>query len=77
MGLRKLAKDANSRDEHCPAVYADEDNPLAMLAQGKLLEADTIANLENHAADETAVRIPAETMVRAVEQYLAIYGRPA
>ncbi len=47
-----------------------------MVAQGKKLDADTTANLEDHAADETAVLIPTETVVRAVGKHLAEYGWP-
>jgi hypothetical protein len=42
-----------------------------MVVQGKYLDDDTAAELHDVLDDETAVRIPAETMVRAVEKYLA------
>jgi hypothetical protein len=42
-----------------------------MVVQGKLLDADTTAQLDDVLDDETAVRIPAETVVLAVEKYLA------
>ncbi len=76
MKLRKLAKDAASPDGDCAAVYVATDDPSVMVAQGKILDADTTANLEDHAADETAVRIPTETVVRAVGRHLAEYGWP-
>jgi hypothetical protein len=42
-----------------------------MVVQGKLLDPHTAGELDDVLSDETAVRIPAETMVRAVEAYLA------
>jgi hypothetical protein len=71
MKLRKLAKDAGSRIGECPAVYVAEDDPAVMVVQGKLLDADTTTELRDMLADETAVRIPAETVLRAAERYLA------
>jgi hypothetical protein len=71
MKLRKLAKDPSSNQGACPAVYVAEDDPAVMVVQGKLLDAGTTAELDDVLADETAVRIPAETLVRAVEKYLA------
>lgn len=71
MKLRKLAKDGGSEVDRCPAVYVAEDDPAVMVVQGKLLDADTTAELEDPLPDETAVRIPAETVLRAVEKYLA------
>jgi hypothetical protein len=71
MKLRKLAKDPDSNQGACPAVYVAEDNRAVMVVQGQLLDAETTAELDDVLVDETAVRIPAETMVRAVEQYLA------
>ena len=71
MKLRKLAKDPSSNQGDCPSVYVAEDDPTVMVVQGKFLDADTTAELDDVLDDETAVRIPAETMVRAVEKYLA------
>lgn len=71
MKLRKLAKDPDSQVGRCPAVYVAEDDPAVMVVQGKLLDSGTTAELQDMLGDETAVRIPAETMVRAVERYLA------
>lgn len=71
MKLRKLAKDPNSNQGACPAVYVAEDDPAVMVVQGKYLDAETTAELDDALGDETAVRIPAETLVRAVEKYLA------
>jgi hypothetical protein len=71
MKLRQLAKDSGSNTGKCPAVYVADDDPAVMVVQGKHLDAATTAELHDMLADETAVRIPAETMVRAVEKYLA------
>jgi hypothetical protein len=77
MKLRKLAKDPSSNKGACPAVYVASDDPAVMVVQGKLLDPDTMDELDDVLADETAVRIPAETMVRAVEKYLAERAQPA
>jgi hypothetical protein len=71
MKLRKLAKDPNSNQGACPAVYVAADDPAVMVVQGKLLDDHTSGELDDVLSDETAVRIPAETMGRAVEAYLA------
>jgi hypothetical protein len=75
MKITRLAKDGESGDHGCPAVYVADDDPAVMVVQGKFLDDDTTANLLDPAADETAVRIPAETMVRAVQAYLAAHGQ--
>src|SRR3954453_4562103 len=75
MKLRKLAKDPNSNQGACPAVYIAEDDPTVMVVQGKLLDADTTAELDDVLDDETAVRIPTETLMLAVEKYLAEHPR--
>lgn len=74
MKLRMLAKDPDSGFGGCPAVYAAPDDPAVMVVQGKVLDADTTSQLHDLLTDETAVRIPAETVVRAVESYLAERG---
>jgi hypothetical protein len=76
MKITRLAKDGSSGEHGCPAVYVADDDAAVMVVQGKLLDDSTTANLLDQAGDETAVRIPAETMVRAVEAYLARHGRP-
>lgn len=76
MKLRKLAKAGDSKTGGCPAVYVAQEDAATMVVQGKLLDGDTIAELHEPLPDETAVRIPAETMVRAVERYLAEHERP-
>lgn len=69
MKLRKLAKDPNSNQGACPAVYVAEDDPAVMVVQGKHLDAETTTELDEVLHDETAVRIPTEVLLRAVEQY--------
>lgn len=77
MALRRLCKSAGSTEDHeCPAVYEAEDQSL-MIAQGKILDPSTMAGLQDLAGDETAVAIPAETVLRAAGLYLAERGRPA
>jgi hypothetical protein len=71
MKLRKLAKDPRSNTGECPSVYVAEDDPAVMVVQGKRLDADTAGELRDVLADETAVRISTETIVGAVEKYLA------
>lgn len=77
MRLRRLCKDGNSTDEdECPAIYLAED-PAVMVAQGKLLDAPTMADLQNLAPDEIAAALPTETVLRAAALFLAEQGRPA
>jgi len=71
MKLRKLAKDPGSQVDHCPAVYVAEDDPTVMGRAGEAARPGHDAELHHPLPDETAVRIPADTMVRAVERYLA------
>jgi len=75
MKLRKLAKDPSSASGSCPAVYVAQDDPAVMVVQGKLLDPDTTAELHDVLLDETAVRIPAQIMVDAVQKYLAEHQR--
>ena len=75
MKLRQLAKDGKSNTGKCPAVYVADDDPAVMVVQGKRLDPHTTAELHDILADETAVRIPAETVVRAIEKYLAEHPR--
>jgi hypothetical protein len=77
MKLRKLAKDPGSNTGECPSVYVAEDDPTVMVVQGKHLDAATRAELQDMLDDETAVRISAETVLLAVEKYLAERQRPA
>jgi hypothetical protein len=75
MRLRKLAKDPGSGTGDCPAVYIAADDPTVMVVQGKYLDAETAAQLHDPLSDETAVRISTETVLRAVETYLAERGQ--
>lgn len=77
MALRRLCKAANSfPDDKCPAVYVEEDDLSSMVGQGKKLSAESRAELRDLAAEEDAVRIPTETILRAVGLFLAERGRP-
>jgi hypothetical protein len=76
MKITRLAKDGESGEHGCPAVYVADDDPTVMVVQGTYLDADTRGNLVDRAGDETAVAIPAETVVRAVHSYLAEHGQP-
>lgn len=72
MRLRRLVKDAESTASgRCPAVYVAEDDSAVMVVQGKLLDGHTTAQLLERSCDETAVRIPTETVIRAARQWLA------
>jgi hypothetical protein len=71
MKLRKLAKDPKSNTGECPSVYVAEDDPAVLVVQGKRLDDATAAELHDVLTDETAVRISAETVVLAIETYLA------
>lgn len=66
MAPARLCKAASSfGEDHCPAVYTTDD-PGWLIAQGKILSIDDLTALLDHAADETAVRVPTETVVRAI-----------
>ncbi len=77
MALRRLCKASDSMGaDNCPAVYV-EDEPQWLIAQGKALDDVLTGQLLDLAADETAVRVPTETIVRAVAMLLAERGEPA
>jgi len=76
MKLRKLAKDGNSASGDCPAIYVAEDDAAVMVAQGKILDEHTSGELADRATDETGVRVPTETVLRAAGRLLAEHGRP-
>lgn len=61
-------------NDECPAVYVSDD-PAAMIVQGKVLDAATLGVLLDLADDESAVKVPAETVLRAVGIFLADQGR--
>jgi hypothetical protein len=71
MALRRLAKDATSGNGGCPAVYTDDADLASMVAQGHPADAATAAELIEVSPGETAVRVPAETVIRAARAYLA------
>ena len=76
MKLRKLAKGGNSPTGDCPALYVVEDDAAVMVDQGKVLDAHTTGELEDLAVDETGVRVPTETVLRAAGRLLTEHGRP-
>lgn len=67
MELRMLAKDNKSGDDGCPSVYLDEAGGLVV--QGELLDADTFGNLKNVLPGESAVRIDADVVAKAMRHY--------
>jgi len=71
MKLRRLAKDGDSGNGGCPAVYTDDDNPAVMTVQGPVTGT---AQLIEVSPGETAVHVPAETVIRAARAYLAERG---
>ena len=71
MKLRRLAKDANSGRNGCPAVYVDEDNPAVMAVQAKRAGRGARRQMISWLRGEVAGVIPAETVVRAARAYLA------
>jgi hypothetical protein len=73
--LRKLTKDESSKTGNCPAVYVAEEDPAVMVAQGKVLDHDTVGELQDRAIDEAGVRLPTETVLRAAGRLLAEHGR--
>ena len=74
MALHRLAKDSGSLTSGgCPALYSTGD-PARMIAQGKLLPAEEMAELLELLEDETAVAIPTETVFRAVAKYATEHG---
>jgi hypothetical protein len=73
MALRRLAKDIESKNGGCPALY-DTDDPARMHAQGKRLSEAETAELLDLAGDETAVAIPTETVFRGMAKYATQHG---
>jgi hypothetical protein len=74
MAAYRLAKDVNSvTSGGCPALYGTDD-PKEMRAQGKVLTDGELAELLELLGDETAVRIPAETLLRGVARYVSEHG---
>jgi hypothetical protein len=76
MALRRLCKSGTStREDDCEAVYVSR--PTKMVAQGKILDAETAREMRNVAPDEDGVELPIETVLRAAAIFLAEQGRPA
>jgi hypothetical protein len=73
--LKRLCKAGNSVAQgDCPAVYVQLEDLAWMVAQGPLLDAEASAELRERAPDEAGVRIPTETVLRAVGLFLADRG---
>jgi hypothetical protein len=74
MGLRRLAKAADSTGSgRCPALYATDD-PTRMVAQVKALPDGEKTQLIDVSADEIAGSIPTETVLRAMAKYVSENG---
>jgi hypothetical protein len=70
----RLAKDSSSvTSGGCPALYSTDD-PGQMRAQGKALTDTEMIELQELLDDETAVRIPTETLLRGVAKYVSEHG---
>ncbi|MEU8651040.1 hypothetical protein [Streptomyces sp. NPDC048737] len=67
MKLTKLYKDQGSGGNGCPTVYLSETGELVV--QGHVVDGATFAELENVLPGEGAVRISADVVIGAVEQY--------
>ena len=67
MKLTKLYKDQSSGGNGCPTVYLSETGELVV--QGSLVDGATFAELENVLPGEGAVRISADVVAGAMEQY--------
>jgi hypothetical protein len=76
MALRRLCKSGTStREDDCEAIYVSR--PTKMVAQGKIIDAETASEMQNVAPDEAGVELPIETILRAAGTFLAEQGRPA
>lgn len=69
MKLTQLAKDLGSGASGCPTVYLGENGDLVI--QGNELDTETFENLSNVLPGESAVRISADVVLAAIEQYKA------
>lgn len=77
MTLKRLCKAANSVAQgDCEAMYVDLEDLAWMVGQGRLLDSEASAELLDRAPDEAGVRIPTETVLRAVGLFLADRGHP-
>lgn len=66
MRLERLAKDEDSGNFGCPAVYLAEDGGLVVQAQ--LVDGDTHGNLENVLPGEGAVHIKRSVVEAALRR---------
>ena len=74
MTLRRLAKDVTSLTSGgCPALYATDD-PGWMVAQGPRLDPAEEADLLERLPHELGIRVPTETVLRAVAKYATEQG---
>ncbi len=62
MKLKFLWKTSTSQATNCPAIYKAENGDYVV--QGWKLDGDTHSNLVNVGDNETAVRVPADVIVR-------------
>lgn len=65
MQIDFLHKDRGSTTGGCPAAYATEDGDF--LIQGKVLDAETTAQLRDVAPDETAVWVPRNVIEQLID----------
>ena len=61
MKIKFMWKDSGSNTGNCPAMY---EAPGGYVIQGKLLDAETRAQLRDLGGDETAVFVPANVIDR-------------
>jgi hypothetical protein len=77
VALKRLCKAANSIGQgDCPAMYLDLDDLTWMVGQGPRLDDAATRELLESAPEEVGVRIPTETVLRAVGLFLADRGHP-
>jgi hypothetical protein len=77
VALKRLCKAANSIGQgDCPAMYLDIEDLAWMVGQGPQLDAAATGELLERAPEEVGVRIPTETVLRAVGLFLADRGHP-
>jgi hypothetical protein len=69
MRLEKLARDEESRQSGSQAMYLDEEGWFDV--QGLLVDADTLAQVENLVPGEGVVRIKPNIVIEAVRRYQA------
>ena len=61
MQIHKMWKTGESKSGGCPAVYSTQGG---YVVQGRILDDETRAQLEDLAADEVAVFVPADVLDR-------------